>query len=379
MATPRALVDSPPVAALLSLIAHADDPMLIIAGLPPAEGDAAHVIAANVSFCRLSGRSAAELIDRDWLTLIRTRADADAPQIDRVKHALARREHLTEDLSLVRADGLIVSTRCEILPLRDARGVTIAFLIIQRDLSEQKQTRDTLGSLRSMTRRASHDVNNGLASVIINLSLALSPRAGVDELRERIRDALDAARDAAETSKRLSELAKSLDTDAPGSHANPGHAAAREPGGASPQRPAGRSQPSAAQALSTSGSLLILDDDETVKGLLANYLGSCGYAIQATSDSDRCVELYHNALDAGRPFDLVILDLRIGRAGSGGLTTLAALRTIDPHVKAIAHSGYSTDDVMLNPRKFGFVAAIKKPTAPSEIAKLVEDLLHVHG
>jgi CheY-like chemotaxis protein len=354
MATPRALVDSPPVAALLSLIAHADDPMLVIVSLPQAQEDAARIVASNAAFCRLSGRSAAELIDQDWLSLIGTRADADAPQIDRLKHALRHREHAAADVTLTRADGLRVATRCEILP------VSLVSLVIQRDLTEQKQTRDTLASLRSMTRRASHDVNNGLASVIINLSLASSPRASIEELRERIRDALDSARDAADTSKRLTELARGFDV-------SPANIIEPVP------------KPSAAHALSTTGSLLILDDDETVKGLLANYLGSCGYAIQATGESDRCIELYRRALDAGRPFDLVILDLRIRRAGGGGLATLAALKTIDPHVKAIAHSGYSTDDVMLNPRKFGFVAAIKKPTAPSEIAKLVEDLLHVHG
>jgi two-component system, cell cycle sensor histidine kinase and response regulator CckA len=71
----------------------------------------------------------------------------------------------------------------------------------------------------------------------------------------------------------------------------------------------------------------------------------------------------------------VILDLRIGRAGMGGLETLTALRAIDPHVRAIAHSGYSTDDVMLNPTAFGFVASIRKPTAPSEIARVLADLI----
>jgi DNA-binding NtrC family response regulator len=116
-----------------------------------------------------------------------------------------------------------------------------------------------------------------------------------------------------------------------------------------------------------------------VKGLLATYLDDRGYKVEATCESDQCIEIYRDAFHAGHPFDLVILDLRIGRAGHGGLLTLAALKAIDPHVKAIAHSGYSTDDVMLNPKKFGFVAAIKKPTAPSEIGRLLADLIRVHA
>jgi DNA-binding NtrC family response regulator len=101
--------------------------------------------------------------------------------------------------------------------------------------------------------------------------------------------------------------------------------------------------------------------------------------VVATTESVRCVELYREAMEAGRRFDLVILDLRIGREGMGGMETLTALRTIDPQVRAIAHSGYSTDDVMLNPTRYGFVASIKKPTPPSEIARVLGDLIRVHG
>jgi len=135
----------------------------------------------------------------------------------------------------------------------------------------------------------------------------------------------------------------------------------------------------AATEIETLGSVLILDDDEAVKDLLATYLDDRGYEVEATCESDQCIELYRNAFHAGHPFDLVILDLRIGHAGRGGMLTLAALKAIDPHVKAIAHSGYSTDDVMLNPQEFGFVAAIKKPTAPSEIARLLADLIRFHA
>jgi DNA-binding NtrC family response regulator len=89
--------------------------------------------------------------------------------------------------------------------------------------------------------------------------------------------------------------------------------------------------------------------------------------------------MYQQAYNSGTPYDLVMLDLKIGRAGMGGLETLTALQSIDARVRAIAHSGYSTDDVMLNPTRFGFVASIKKPTPPSEIARALTDLIRVHG
>jgi CheY-like chemotaxis protein len=371
MATPRALVD-PSSAVLLSVIAHADDPMVLV-NLPAAPGDDATVAATNEAFCRLAARPVADLIDRGWLSLCAAHVDALA--IDRVKRALYRRDHLAIDLPIARADGLDVWTHSELLPVRDARGMTQVILIIQRDISEAKQTRNTLASLRAMTRRASHEVNNGLASVIINLSLASSLRTSEDERRERIRDSLNAAREAAETAKRLSALVSNLD---------PAPLAARPlppPVGSAPTviRRAREVESSEAPLTPVIGSLLILDDDEAVKEVLTSYLGSSGFEVEATRECARCIELYRDALSAGRPFDLVILDLRIGRAGFGGVETLRALKGIDPTVKAIAHSGYSTDDVMLNPTQFGFVASIKKPTAPSEIARLLADLIRVHS
>jgi PAS domain S-box-containing protein len=366
MATPHAFVDSSS-AGLLSVIAHATDPM-VLADVPAEAGEDARVMTVNQAFCRLSARASADLIEQGWLTLCG--GGVDAPLIDRVKRALYRREHLVVDLPLARADGLEVWTHCELLPVRDARGLATAILIIQRDISEQKQMRGMLTSLRTVTRRASHEVNNGLASVIINLSLGASVRATENERSERIRDALNAARAAAETAKRLSALASNHDLTAP---------VPSEVTEAAPSDPAEPAPAAPAASTGTIGSLLILDDDQAVKGLLATYLDARGYNVEATCESEQCVEIYRDAFQAGHPFDLVILDLRIGRAGDGGLLTLAALKAIDPHVKAIAHSGYSTDDVMLNPKKFGFIASIKKPTAPSEISRLLADLIRVHA
>jgi CheY-like chemotaxis protein len=369
MATPRALADSSSSSLLLSLIAQADDPMCITS-LPHAAGDDVRMIAVNAAFCRLTSRSQEQLIDLGWLSLCSRRVDP--LEIDRAKRALYRREHLALDLLLAQDEGLDVQTHCELLPIRDGRGLVTGMLVVQRDVSEQKQTRETLTSLRAMTRRTSHEVNNELASVIINLSLASSARATDNDRREHIRDALKAARGAAETAKRLSSLASHSDIESPEVDVSP---LAPAPVAATPEAPATPETPPVPRV----GSLLILEDDEIVKSLLANYLTSSGFDVQATCESVRCVELYQQAYSGGTPYDLVMLDLRIGRAGMGGLETLTALQAIDAGVRAIAHSGYSTDDVMLNPTRFGFVASIKKPTPPSEIARALTDLIRVHG
>lgn len=355
---------------LLSLLAQADDPMLL-AEVPATLDDDPRVSAVNEAFCRLSGRTADEVTGRGWLALCCERAEAAT--LDRIKRACHRREHLAMDLPLLRADGVSVWTRVELFPLRDIRGGADIVFIIQRDMSEPRQTQDMLTSLRAMTRRASHEVNNGLASVIINLSLASSTRASTDERLERIRDALNAARDTAEITKRLSAIAANRDPDAALATD-----LSRKPPAAS-SRPASDAADTTRGDVSLLGSILILDDDAAVADLLNSILGRAGYRVVSTRDPEQCVEIYREAFTAGHPFDLVILDLSIGRMQRRGLTTRTLLSAIDPHVRAIAHSGYSNDDVMLNPRQYGFVAAIQKPTAPSEMVRLIGDLIRVHA
>ena len=56
----------------------------------------------------------------------------------------------------------------------------------------------------------------------------------------------------------------------------------------------------------------------------------------------------------------MIFDLTVP-GGMGGSEALEKLKEIDPEVKAIVSSGYSTDAVMADYEKYGFVAVIPKP------------------
>jgi two-component system, cell cycle sensor histidine kinase and response regulator CckA len=50
------------------------------------------------------------------------------------------------------------------------------------------------------------------------------------------------------------------------------------------------------------------------------------------------------------------------------------LLKIDPHVKAIASSGYSDDPVMAAPEKFGFKGKLNKPYLQHELIQAIENL-----
>jgi len=85
-----------------------------------------------------------------------------------------------------------------------------------------------------------------------------------------------------------------------------------------------------------------------------------GHEAETAPDGEAALKLYRDAMEAGRPFDVVILDLTV-KGGMGGEETLARLREIDPAVKAVVSSGYTSSAVQASYRDHGFLAALGKP------------------
>jgi two-component system cell cycle sensor histidine kinase/response regulator CckA len=108
------------------------------------------------------------------------------------------------------------------------------------------------------------------------------------------------------------------------------------------------------------GRILVMDDEEMVRRAIARLLESLGYHVGLAGDGIEAIELYHQARQQGRPFDLVIVDLAVPD-GMGGQETMDRLRRDDPGVRAIVASGHARDPVMADYRAHGFRAAIRKP------------------
>lgn len=120
--------------------------------------------------------------------------------------------------------------------------------------------------------------------------------------------------------------------------------------------------------------ILVLEDDHLVRALIVRGLQTQNYEVVETVDGNDTVRLYQQAMQDGRPFDLVVLDLSIPN-GMGGLRTMEKLRAMDPQVLAIVSSGYSDDPVMAQPAAYGFTAVLPKPYEPVELIRLVKSVL----
>jgi PAS domain S-box-containing protein len=122
------------------------------------------------------------------------------------------------------------------------------------------------------------------------------------------------------------------------------------------------------------GSILVMDDNEHVLFVTEHLLSRAGYSVTAVKKGDEAINSFQSALDSGRKYDAVVLDLTIP-GGMGGLETFIRLRKLDPHVRGIVTSGYSNDPIMADFKKYGFTAAIKKPCYPEEILEAVSAAL----
>lgn len=122
------------------------------------------------------------------------------------------------------------------------------------------------------------------------------------------------------------------------------------------------------------GKVLIVDDEELVREVGREMLEELGYEVQVASDGAEAIEIYKKAMDSGEPIDVVILDLTIP-GGMGGVEALKKLKELDPNVKAIVSSGYSTDSVMSEYSKHGFVGLVTKPYTVEELSKVLHEVL----
>jgi len=124
------------------------------------------------------------------------------------------------------------------------------------------------------------------------------------------------------------------------------------------------------QYLRGEGKILVMDDEETIRNTLGGILKKLGYIVTLTTRGEEALTEYKKALSSGEPYDVVVLDLTIA-GGMGGKKTMEKLLKIDPNVRAIVSSGYSTDPIMAHYDEYGFKAVAVKPYDVDELVKAI--------
>ncbi|OQA05190.1 MAG: Blue-light-activated protein [bacterium ADurb.Bin374] len=118
------------------------------------------------------------------------------------------------------------------------------------------------------------------------------------------------------------------------------------------------------------GTILIMDDEPSLRELVSILLRQMGYTPLCTADGQQAIQAFQELRQKGETCVGAILDLTI-QGGMGGKAAGAELHKIDPTLRIFATSGYSDDPVMANPEQYGFVGKIEKPFLLKDLADIL--------
>jgi two-component system, cell cycle sensor histidine kinase and response regulator CckA len=121
--------------------------------------------------------------------------------------------------------------------------------------------------------------------------------------------------------------------------------------------------------------ILIMDDEAMILEVAARMLRHIGFSdIQTTANGKDAVDAYRKAMEEGKPFTVVIMDLTVP-GGMGGEEAVKSLLEINPGAKVIVSSGYASGPVLSDYRSYGFSAVVGKPYTVDELAHAMDDAL----
>ena len=102
------------------------------------------------------------------------------------------------------------------------------------------------------------------------------------------------------------------------------------------------------------GNILLVDDDDQLRGSFYNLLSMEGYSVRAAVSGEAALAMADEELP-----DAVIMDVRM--PGMDGLATLRLLRKREPRLPVIIMTAYSTTDSAIEATKLGAFDYILKP------------------
>ena len=117
--------------------------------------------------------------------------------------------------------------------------------------------------------------------------------------------------------------------------------------------------------------ILVMDDDELLRGALRVVLEAAGYVVMEAADGDAGLRLQRE-----QGADLALVDIFMPERD--GLEVIRALRAEIPQPKIVAMSGGGQTgqiDVLSAAAAFGASRTLLKPFPPRELLKAIRELL----
>jgi CheY-like chemotaxis protein len=114
--------------------------------------------------------------------------------------------------------------------------------------------------------------------------------------------------------------------------------------------------------------ILVVDDDDTIRTMLIDILESAGYQVVSASDGQEAIDLYRST-----PADLVLTDLVM--PNKEGLETIIEFKRLYPGIKIIAMTGVIRPEILKAAKLLGAKRVLCKPFSLLEILDAVGEVL----
>lgn len=118
----------------------------------------------------------------------------------------------------------------------------------------------------------------------------------------------------------------------------------------------------------SSGTILIVDDEESIRGFLATALGHLGHTVKEAADGREAVATFK---EHHEEIKLVLLDLTMPRMG--GEEAFSELRRIQTDLPIVLMSGYTEDEVTSLFAGKGITGFLQKPFSMGSLMKMLKD------
>ncbi len=114
------------------------------------------------------------------------------------------------------------------------------------------------------------------------------------------------------------------------------------------------------------GTLLVVDDDATVRTVTARALQACGFTVLLAADGAEGIEVFRAHQ---REIVLILLDLTM--PGLDGEATFLQIRAASPDARVILMTGYSEEEELQRFAGRGLAGFVQKPYRVSELREAV--------
>ena len=123
----------------------------------------------------------------------------------------------------------------------------------------------------------------------------------------------------------------------------------------------------------TDKNIILIEDEDHVRNVVASMLESLGHKVSAFSGPDEAIKHIHQIYADGEKIDVIITDLTL-KGAKPGLSYVEEYRAIDANIKIIVYSGYIDSEIAANPKEHRIDGFIQKPITFESLQRAIAAL-----